>query len=153
MARKLHFTTTGVAGIFVRGGTLLGLGLLGGPGAEPPGRWRIFENIPKKIGKIHYFSIFFKAFNKPCLNFSRVWRKTTMFWVILRNVWKCLIILKRKIDFWWFLERSLLKMEHSEITSHFYNKLSMFAGMSPLPLATPLTIFLISSFENLNAIT
>ena len=28
---------------------------------------------------MHYFSIFFKKFNKPCVNFSRVWAKNTNF--------------------------------------------------------------------------
>ena len=41
-------------------------GLVGGPGAETLGRWRIFENLQKdflrKLQKTHYFSLFFKKF-------------------------------------------------------------------------------------------
>ena len=39
-------------------------GLVGGPGAEPPGRRRIFENLQKyflrKFQIMHYFGLFFK---------------------------------------------------------------------------------------------
>ena len=36
---------SGGARISVRGGDILGVYLVGGPGAEPPGRRRIFENF------------------------------------------------------------------------------------------------------------
>ena len=32
----------------------------------------------KKIAKMHYFSIFFKKSNKPCVNFSRFWTKNKL---------------------------------------------------------------------------
>ena len=57
--------------------------------ADPSGRRRIFEIFQKdflrKLQKMHYFSIFFKKFNKPCVNFSRVWTKKTNSWEILNN--------------------------------------------------------------------
>ena len=47
---------------FLLGGNTLGVGLVGGPGAEPPpGRRRIFENCKKiltRIAKMDYLSIF-----------------------------------------------------------------------------------------------
>ena len=70
----------GGARILVWGKTLLGVGLVGVR--------RIFENFKKflkKITKRHYFSIFFKIFNKQCVNFSRVWRKNTNCLEILRK--------------------------------------------------------------------
>ena len=36
------------------------------------------KNFLRKLREIHYFSIFFKKFNKPCVNFSRVWTKNTL---------------------------------------------------------------------------
>ena len=42
----------------------------------------LFGNFPKnllrKLRKMHYFSRFFKKFNKPSVNFLRVWRKNTI---------------------------------------------------------------------------
>ena len=71
------------------GGFKVMAGLVWGPRAEPPGRRRIFENLQKeflrKLPKMHYFSIFFKRFNKPYVNFSRLWTKNTICWEILRN--------------------------------------------------------------------
>ena len=50
-------------------------GLVGDPGAEPPGRRRIFEL--KKIAKNALFwPIFQSKFKKPALNFSAFGRKT-----------------------------------------------------------------------------
>ena len=37
---------------------------------------KIFIKFLKKIGKMHYFSIFSKQFNKPCVNFCAFGRKT-----------------------------------------------------------------------------
>ena len=60
-----------------------------GSGGWAPGCRKIFENLQKnflrKLQKMHYFSKFFKRFNKPCVNFSRVWTKNTNCWEILRN--------------------------------------------------------------------
>ena len=86
---------------------------------------------------MHYLSIFFKRFNKPCANFSRVWAKNE----------KCREILKifdensiEKLNFFIFFENLGLKIEPSEITPVFYNNFFRFrGGDSPLPaLATPL---------------
>ena len=38
---------------------------------------RIFKKFLRKLLKMHYFSIFFKKFSKPCVNFSHVWTKNT----------------------------------------------------------------------------
>ena len=60
-----------------------------GSGGGVPGRRRIFENLQKKflrkLQKMHYFSIFCKKFNKPCVHFSRVWTKNTNCLEIFRN--------------------------------------------------------------------
>ena len=45
---------------------------------------KIFENCHKNIAKLHYFCIFFKKPNKPCVNFFRVWTKNENCWEILR---------------------------------------------------------------------
>ena len=53
----------------------------GGPGAEAPGGQRIFENLQKislENCEMHYFSLFFKKFNNPCVKFSSVWTKNTI---------------------------------------------------------------------------
>ena len=64
-------------------------GLVVGPGSGAPERRRIFENLQRnfliKLQKMHYFSIFFKKFNKPCVNFWGVWTKNTNCWEILWN--------------------------------------------------------------------
>ena len=44
----------------------------------------IFENFHKNMLKTHYFCIFFKKFNKPCVNFSRVSTKNANCWEILK---------------------------------------------------------------------
>ena len=38
---------------------------------------KILKNVLRKSRKMHYFSIFFKKFNKPCVKFLRVWTKNT----------------------------------------------------------------------------
>ena len=65
------------------GGPFHGVGLVGGPGAEPrdAGEFsKIFKKFLKKISKMHYFSIFFKKFNKPCVqSFARLDEKQKLF--------------------------------------------------------------------------
>ena len=55
------------------GGFKVMAGLVGGPGGEAPRtpeNFRKFEkNVLRKLQKMKYFSIFFKKFNKPCVNF------------------------------------------------------------------------------------
>ena len=46
---------------------------------------------------MHYFGLFFKIFNKPCVTFSRVWTKTSNCWEILRKV----------CNFWWKFNRKI----------------------------------------------
>ena len=71
------------------GGNTLGgqpRGGSGGGAPRTPENFRKFsKNFFRKLFKMHYFSIFFKKVNKPCVNFSRVWTKNTNFWKILRN--------------------------------------------------------------------
>ena len=43
-----------------------------------------FQNLPKKIEKMHYLSLFFNNF-KTCVNFSCVWTINTNCWEILRK--------------------------------------------------------------------
>ena len=63
-------------------------GLIGGPGVEPHGRRRIFENLQKnseeKCNKCIILAYFSKEFHKTYVNFSCVWTKTNS-WEILRN--------------------------------------------------------------------
>ena len=37
---------------------------------------------------MQYFSIFFKRFNKPCVNSLRVWTKNTIYWKFRENFQK-----------------------------------------------------------------
>ena len=65
-----HTSTTdsassGVARILVRGGDTFE--------GRPRGGSKISKNCLRKIAKMHYFSIFFKKVNKPCVTFSRDW--------------------------------------------------------------------------------
>ena len=73
---------------------------------EPSGEIsKIFKTFLKKIAKMHYFSIYFKKVNKPCVIFSRIWTKNTNCWEILRNfrkISKTIIRKLRKINY--FLE-------------------------------------------------
>ena len=68
----------------ISGGFKVMAGLVEGPGAEPPGRRRIFENLQrkflKKIAKMQYFGLFCKNISKPCVKFSRVKTKNTIGW-------------------------------------------------------------------------
>ena len=73
MLRFLSFTLTVITVAYAGknfGGFEVMAGLVGGPG-----RRRTFENlqIAKNAIILAYFS---KKFNKPCVNFSRVWTKT-----------------------------------------------------------------------------
>ena len=69
---------------FRGGGFKVMAGLVGGTGGgapRTPENFRKFaKKFLKKIAKIHYFSKFFKRFNKPCVKFLRVWMKNTSFW-------------------------------------------------------------------------
>ena len=63
-------------------------GLLGRPGAEPPGRRIIFENLKKflqKMAKMHYFLLFCKNISKHCVKFPALARKTLLVREILRK--------------------------------------------------------------------
>ena len=60
---------------------------------------KIVKKFLQKIQKIHYFSIFFEKFNKPCVTFSRVLMKSRNCWEILRKLWKILKKFNRKIKF------------------------------------------------------
>ena len=90
---------------------------------------------------MHYFCIFFKYLNKPCVDLLRVWTKNANFWEILRKFWKFLmkILLKNWICILYlfvilFFENLLLNIKPSEITQVFYNNLFGFGGgvISPL---------------------
>ena len=90
-----------------------------GPGAEPP-PWtlenfrKFSKRFLKKIATMHYFSIFFKKFNKACVNFLRVWTKNTICWKFWETqFWE---IIK---DFWWKFYR---KMEFLIIFGKFLTK-------------------------------
>ena len=76
-------------------------------------------------------------FYKSSVNFSRVWTKNT-------NCWEIEKILKffdkyslEKLNFYLFLEKLLLKIEPSEMTSFFYNKFFNFGGGGNVPCVPP----------------
>ena len=50
--------------------------------------FRKLKKFLRKLRKMHYFSIFFKWFNKPYVNFMRVWTKNTSCWKIWENLSK-----------------------------------------------------------------
>ena len=50
-----------------------------------------FQKFLEKIAKMHYFRLFSTKFQKPRVNFSRVWTKNTNCWEILRKLWKIVI--------------------------------------------------------------
>ena len=76
-------TVQGVARILFQMGNILGGRPRGGSGGEVEFP-KIFKNLLMQIAKMHYFSIFFKKVNKSCVNFSRVWKKSTHCWEILK---------------------------------------------------------------------
>ena len=85
---------------------------------------------------MRYLNIFFKKFNKPCINFSRVWTK----YKLLEIFEKFLKFFDEnsieKLSFFlffiiYFLENLLLKIEPSEITPFFYNNFSVSGGGFP----------------------
>ena len=86
------------------------------------------KSFLRKFRKIHYFSIVFENFNKPCVNVSRVWTKTT-------NCLKTLEIFDEnsieKLNFYLFFGKVVEKIEISEITSFFYNIFSGSGGVNP----------------------
>ena len=79
---------SGVARILARGEhfrELAAWGILGRSPRTPENFRKFSKNSLWKLLKMHYFRIFFKKVNKPCVNFSRVWTKNTNFGEILRN--------------------------------------------------------------------
>ena len=59
---------------------------------------------------MHFFCIFIKNFNKPTVNFLRVWTKNANCWEILRKFWKFLmkILLKNWIFIFNFIFRKFV---------------------------------------------
>ena len=83
---------------------------------------KVFKIFLRKLQKMHYCSPFSFKFSKPSVNASRLWTKNTNCWEILRKLRNFLIkIHQEKLNFYLFLEKLLLKIEPSEITSFFYN--------------------------------
>ena len=48
---------------------------------------------------MHYFGIFFKKFNKPCVNFLRVWTKNTNSWEIFKKFSKTFLRKQQKTNY------------------------------------------------------
>ena len=94
-------------------------GLVGGPvGGAPPRTPENFRKFFKKyflriLQKMHYFSIFSKKFNKPCVNFLRVWTKNAKCRAILRNFRKF-----SKISLENFEKSIILACFSKNLTSH-----------------------------------
>ena len=80
------------------------------------------KNVLRKSAKMHYFSLFYTKFYKPSVNSFRVWTKNTKWWGIFDEISIENLTIKK------FVEKMLLKMEPSEITSFFYNNISNFGG-------------------------
>ena len=79
--------------------------------------WKFWENFRKfwkfsfrKLLQMHYFSIFFKKFNKPFVNFLRIWTKKTIswkFWENFRNFWKIFFIKFLIMDYFPYFSNQL----------------------------------------------
>ena len=86
---------------------------------------------------MHYFSIFFKLINKPCVKFLRVWTKNTL----LRNVEKILKIFDEisieKLNFYFlkFVTKNRA-FGNNTIFLQFF-RFRGGGGISPSPLPTP----------------
>ena len=85
-----------------RGGFKVMAGLVECPGAELPGRRKIFENLYKKflikLQKCIILAYFARKFNKSCANFSRVWTKNTNSWETCGNFRKLSKSFLRKLQ-------------------------------------------------------
>ena len=101
----------------------------GGGATLTPKNFGNLQNFSLKIAKMPYLCLFYTKFYKPCVNFSRVGTKNTTWW---KSFEKILKILEKnsieKLTFRLFLERLMLKIEPSEITSFFYNNFFQFRG-------------------------
>ena len=77
---------------------------------------KFWKNFLRKLLKMHHFSIFFKKFNKLCVNYSRFWTKHAL--GNFENIFDENSIEKLNfyIIFIFILENLLLKIEPSEIT-------------------------------------
>ena len=92
------------------------------------------KNFLRKLRKMHYFSIFFKRFNKSCFNFSRFGWETQIVGKIWENFDETSI---EKLNFYFIfifiLEILLLKIEPSEITPFFLQQFFRFRGGGEFP--------------------
>ena len=70
----------------------------------------ILQRFFEKMLKMHYSSIFIKISNKPCVRFSRVWKKNIMFWNFLENFRKISKVFLRKL-FKMHFSQNLIKDE------------------------------------------
>ena len=115
------------------GGFKVMAGLIGGPGG---GATRTLENFRKfaknslrKLQRMQYFCLLCTKISKLCVKFSCIWTKNTIgcgnFEKILKFFGENSI---ENLNFCLFLEKLLLKIEPSEITSFFYNNFSRFGG-------------------------
>ena len=104
---------------------------------------KISKNVLlRKLRKMHYFSIFFKKVNKPCVKTLRLWTKNANCWEIFEKNLKIFdenSKEKLKYYFIFILENLLLKIEPSEITPFSTTFFRFRGGISPISaLATPL---------------
>ena len=91
---------------------------------------------------MHYLSIFFKRFNKACVNFSRVRTKNAKCWEILRKLWKFLmkILYKNGFFYFYFVGKFVTKNRAFGNSTIFLQQFFWFRGggeFPPFPLATP----------------
>ena len=102
---------------------------------------KILKNFIRKLLKMHYFNIFFKKFNKPCVNLLCVWTKKTMYWKFwenFRKFWKsffgklikCIILAyfsksltNHVLIFWAFGRKNNLQKIFEKIFKNFLRKL------------------------------
>ena len=101
-------------------------GLVGGQGAKPPppttDNFRKFaKNSLRKLKKGSIFAYFAKKFQNPALNLRAFGRKNTIGCGRVEKIFEENSI--EKLNFYIVLGIFLLKIEPSEITSFFYNKI------------------------------
>ena len=71
---------------------------------------KFFKNFLRKLRKMHYFSKFFKKFNKPCVKFLRVWTKNANCWDLLRkfsNIFKVFLKKIAKSALFWHIFQNI----------------------------------------------
>ena len=105
-----------------------------GPGGGAPGVGdlsKYFTSFLKIIAKVHYFSVFFKAFTSIHLGFARLPENSPKF-----GSFEKILKLLQKIEFLTICGKAVAKIEHLGLTSFFYDNCSHFWG-TDVPSVSP----------------